>query len=79
MMFGRRSQRDFENEIHAHVQLEIDRLRAEGMSAAEAEQTARRTFGNEIVAGDRFYHGQRFASLRNQRGALVRISGAHAP
>jgi putative ABC transport system permease protein len=62
-MFGRRSQRDFEEEIHAHVQLEIDRLRAEGMSAEEAERTARRTFGNEIVAGDRFYHGQRFASV----------------
>ena len=62
-MFGRRSQRDFEDEIRAHLNLEIDRLRSQGMSEAEAERAARRSFGNEIVAGDRFYHGQRFASV----------------
>jgi putative ABC transport system permease protein len=64
-MFGRRSQRDFEEEIRAHLDHEIDRLRAQGMNAADAERAARRTFGNEIAAGDRFYQGQRFASLED--------------
>jgi putative ABC transport system permease protein len=64
-MFGRRSQRDFEEEINAHLQLEIDRLRAQGMSAADAERAARRRFGNVGVVEDRFYHAQRFASLQN--------------
>jgi putative ABC transport system permease protein len=64
-MFGRRSQRDFEEEIRAHLDHEIDRLRAQGMSAADAERAARRAFGNEVVAGDRFYQGQRFASVED--------------
>jgi putative ABC transport system permease protein len=64
-MFGRRSQRDFEEEIRSHLALEIDRLRGEGMSAGEAERAARRAFGNEVIAGDRFREGQRFASVEN--------------
>jgi putative ABC transport system permease protein len=81
-MFGRRSQRDFEEEIRAHLDHEIDRLRREGMNAADAERTARRTFGNEVVAGDRFYRGQRFASaedvlrdLKHAWRALLRTPG----
>ena len=64
-MFGRRSQDDFEDEIKSHLQLEIDRLIAQGMSPAEAARTARRNFGNIGVAEDRFYHAQRFASLQD--------------
>ena len=64
-MFGRRSQRDFEDEISAHLQLEIDRLRAQGMGAADAERAARRNFGNLSVAEDNFYHGQRFAAVQD--------------
>ena len=64
-MFGRRSQRDFEDEIRSHLQLEIDRLRAQGMSAADAERSARRNFGNIGVAEDRFYHAQPLASLQD--------------
>src|SRR5690242_12208366 len=64
-MFGRRSQRDFEDEIQSHLQLEIDRLKALGFSEADAERQARRTFGNLGVAEDRFYHGQRFAWLQD--------------
>ncbi|HKP28837.1 MAG TPA: ABC transporter permease, partial [Gemmatimonadales bacterium] len=64
-MFGNRSQDDFEAEIKSHLQLEIDRLIAQGMSPADAERKARRNFGNVGVAEDRFYHGQRFASIRN--------------
>jgi putative ABC transport system permease protein len=64
-MLGRRSQNDFESEIRAHLQMEVDRLKAQGMSAADAERIARRSFGNVGVAEDRFYDAQRFASLQN--------------
>ena len=64
-MFGRRSQRDFEDEIRSHLELEADRLKAQGMSAAEAERLARRNFGNVGVAEDNFYHAQPFASVQN--------------
>jgi putative ABC transport system permease protein len=81
-MFGRRSQRDFEDEVRSHLELEIERLRGEGMSEADAERAARRAFGNEIVAGDRFHEGQRFASvddavrdLKHAWRALLRTPG----
>ena len=64
-MFGRRRQRDFEDEIKSHLELEVERLRAQGMSAEEADRAARRNFGNVGVAEDRFYHGQRFASIQD--------------
>ena len=64
-MFGRRSQADFENEIRSHIQMEVERLVAQGMSPADAQRKARRTFGNVGVAEDRFYHGQRFAWLQD--------------
>ena len=81
-MLGRRSQRDFEDEIQSHIQMEIDRLKAQGMSPADAERRARRTFGNVGVAEDRFYHGQRFAwledagrDLRHAWRSLLRTPG----
>ena len=64
-MFGRRSQRDFEDEIRSHLQMEIERLEAQGMSRADAERMARRNFGNVGVAEDNFYHGQRLAWLED--------------
>jgi len=64
-MFGRRSQHDFEDEIRSHIALEAERLRAQGMSPADAERAARRAFGNIGVAEDRFYHAQRFASMQD--------------
>ncbi len=60
-MFGRRSQRDFEDEIRTHIELETERLKAQGMSDADAAQAARRRFGNVGVAEDRFYHARRLA------------------
>src|SRR5688572_18455080 len=63
-MFGRRSQRDFEDEIRSHIEIEAERLRAQGMSVEDAERAARRNFGNIGVAEDRFYHAQRFAALQ---------------
>ena len=84
-MLGRRSQRDFEDEIRSHIELETERLRAQGMSASEAELAARRSFGNVGVAEDRFYHAQRFANvqdaLRDSRHAwrgLLRTPGFFA-
>ncbi|MDF2772591.1 MAG: transporter permease [Geminicoccaceae bacterium] len=64
-MLGRRSQRDFEDEIRAHLELESERLRAQGLSPEDAERTARLRFGNVGVAEDRFYHAQRFASVQD--------------
>jgi predicted permease len=81
-MFGRRPQRDFEEEVRSHLQMEVDRLTAQGMSTADAERLARRNFGNVGAAEDRFYDGQRFAwaqdALRDLRHAwrsLLRTPG----
>jgi len=81
-MFGRRSQDDFEDEIRSHLQLEIDRLKAQGMSEADAERVAHRNFGNVGAVEDRFYHAQPFArvqdALRDLRHAwrsLLRTPG----
>lgn len=59
----RRSQRDFEDEIKSHMQLEIDRLKAQGMSDHDARLAAHKHFGSLTVAEDRYYHGRRFASF----------------
>jgi predicted permease len=64
-MLGRRSQRDFEDEIRAHLELEVERLEAQGLSPQDAQRAARRHFGNVGVAEDRFYHAQRFASMQD--------------
>jgi putative ABC transport system permease protein len=64
-MFGRRSQRDFEDEIRSHLQLEVDRLERQGMSPRDAMRAARRNFGNVGVAEDRFYHAQRLGWVEN--------------
>jgi putative ABC transport system permease protein len=81
-MLGRRSQRDFEDEIRSHLDLEAERLRAQGLSPEDAEREARRHFGNVGVTEDRFYHAQRFASvqdtgrdLRHAWRALLRTPG----
>lgn len=62
-MFRRRSQRDFEDEIRSHLELETERMKARGMSDADAALAARRRFGNVGVAEDRFYHGRPLAML----------------
>ncbi|CAA9346961.1 MAG: Acidobacterial duplicated orphan permease (function unknown), partial [uncultured Gemmatimonadaceae bacterium] len=64
-MLGRRSQRDFQEEIQAHLALEAERLRAQGMSPADAERAARRNFGNVGIAEDRFHDAQPLASVQN--------------
>ena len=59
-MFGRkRKLDDFTSEIEAHLQLEIERLREQGLSEEEARATARRSFGNLMHAEERFYDSGR--------------------
>ena len=55
-MFGRqRNLDDFNSEIDAHLQLEIERLREQGLSEQQARATARRSFGNRMQTEERFY------------------------
>ena len=58
-MFGRkRKLNDFTSEIEAHIQLEIERLREQGLTEEEARATARRSFGNLMQAEERFYESR---------------------
>src|SRR3954470_21399525 len=70
----RRSQRDFEDEIKSHLELEIDRLKAQGMNDHDARLAAHKHFGSLTVAEDRYYHVRRFSSfddiMRDVRHAL---------
>lgn len=60
MFWRRRTSRDFDAEIKAHLQLEAERLREEGLEEAEATMAARRTFGNVTRTHERFYESQRW-------------------
>jgi predicted permease len=60
-MFGRkRKLDDFASEIEAHIQLEVERLRGEGLSEEGARAGARRSFGNVMHAEERFYESGRW-------------------
>src|SRR5580693_2551683 len=62
-MFGRtRKLDDFTAEIEAHIQLEIERLREQGLSEEDARASARRTFGNVTQARETFYESGRWVS-----------------
>ncbi len=81
-MFGRRPQQDFEDEIRSHLEMEVARLKALGMSPTDAERVARRSFGNVGAVEDRFHDGQRFAwaedagrDLRHAWRSLLRTPG----
>ncbi|MGB7137410.1 MAG: ABC transporter permease [Acidobacteriaceae bacterium] len=55
-MFRRkRSKQDFAAEIQAHLDLEADDLRQQGLASDEARFQARRTFGNVRAAQETFY------------------------
>ncbi len=63
-MFRRkRSAEDFAEEIKAHLELEADDLRGEGLSEEEAERNARRAFGNATLARERFNMKGRWEGL----------------
>ena len=60
-MFGRkRKVGDFSSEIEAHIELETERLREQGLSEEEARASARRSFGNVLQAQERFYESGRW-------------------
>ncbi len=66
-MFRRkRDTNDFAEEIRAHIELEADELRREGLSEEDARWQARRKFGNTRAAQERFY-------LHNRREWLDRL------
>jgi putative ABC transport system permease protein len=51
----KRSTRDFDEEMRAHLALEADALKSEGLSDEEARRRARVAFGNVQAAHERFY------------------------
>src|SRR4029077_13142134 len=60
-MFRRKRQlSDFGTESDAHIQLETDRLREQGLSEEDARAAARRAFGNITQAQERFYGSSRW-------------------
>jgi predicted permease len=56
-MFWRRKRTpaDFAEEIRAHLQLEADEWKSDGLADREAGNAARRAFGNVTAAQERFY------------------------
>ena len=64
-MFGKshRGDSDLNEEIQAHIQIEADRLIAEGMDREQALATARRAFGNVISSKEQFYESSRWMWL----------------
>ena len=63
-MFKRkRSTEDFAEEIKAHLELEADELRREGLSEDAARRKARLEFGNVRAAQERFYLKDRWVGL----------------
>ncbi len=70
----RRPDSDFQAEVQAHLEIEAERLRAEGLGAADARAAARRTFGSVLAAEERFYERQRW-NLLHQMLQDVRYAG----
>ena len=60
MFRRRRKANDFSAEIEAHIQLETERLREQGLSENEARAAARRAFGNVTQATEQFYESHRW-------------------
>ncbi len=68
-MFGRRKRNpeDFSEELQAHLALEAQQLKKEGLSNDQAEMTARRRLGNVIQSEERFYESSRWIWLEQLR------------
>jgi putative ABC transport system permease protein len=62
-MFRQRRLSDFSAEIQSHIEMETDRLRAQGMDPAQARATALREFGNRAVCEERFFESSPSAIL----------------
>src|SRR6266478_6282400 len=65
MFWRKRSAEDFAEEIKAHLELEAEDLKREGLSEDEARCKARREFGNVRRAQEQFYVSGRFVWLDN--------------
>src|ERR1700744_4139994 len=65
MFRRRRAAEDFSEEIKAHLELEADALRDEGLSEEEARRRARVEFGSVPAARERFYLRGRAVWLEN--------------
>jgi predicted permease len=60
-MFERkRKPSDFNAEVEAHLELEAERLKEQGLNDEEARLAARRSFGNVTRARERFYESGRW-------------------
>ena len=69
-VFGRvfrhkRHSSDFSAEIQAHIQLETERLRAEGLGDTKARNAACRAFGNVTKTQERFYESRHWLFFDN--------------
>ncbi len=60
MFWRKRKQNDFSAEIEAHLELETERLREQGLIEEEARTAAHRAFGNLTRAQERFYESGRW-------------------
>ena len=63
MSTRRRSEEDFRREIQAHIELETERLIADGMAPEDARVAARRRFGNVTAARERFHEARTAVSI----------------
>ncbi|HEV2297800.1 MAG TPA: ABC transporter permease [Candidatus Acidoferrales bacterium] len=81
-LFGRkRNDRDFKTEIEAHIQMEAERLREQGLSGAEARAAACRAFGNVTKTQERFYESRHWLfwdNLSRDVGFAMRMLGKKA-
>jgi putative ABC transport system permease protein len=82
MFRRRRKQSDFMAEIEAHLALETNRLREQGLSEEQAQSAARRAFGNTTLVSERCYETGRWtwwdsvvADVRHTVRALVKAPG----
>ena len=57
----KREASDFGAEIEAHIELEVERLREQGLSEEDARAAARRAFGNVTRAQENFYESGRWS------------------
>src|SRR5215472_11667491 len=62
-MFSKRTHDDFHAEVQSHLDLETDRLIADGMTRDDAQAAARRRFGNVAKVEERFYEESRVVWL----------------
>ncbi len=65
-----RGDHDFDDEIRAHLDLETDQLVGDGLTPEEAQQAARRAFGNVTAARERYHESRRVLWLDHLRQDL---------